>query len=252
MTLGFSAAVRSNDEAGPDQPTLSNRIGLIGGLALRAGVFYYEQILQRYNAHKKPLDLVLCHADVAKVLGHVGTGDRAGLGNYLGTLANELFDAHAKLVAVTAVAPHLAIKEICQVARGAVVDALESIMPGFQAAGYRRVAIFGDRAVMQTHIFGAIPEKSVVRLEPSVIDDIHTMYSDIALQRKRGTKHEMEHLSRIARALIEKQGAQAIVLAGTDLSSFYAEQKPDYPFLDTAQLHIEQIMRLSQAADALI
>ena len=42
--------------------------------------------------------------------------------------------------------------------------------------------------------------------------------------------------------MIEKQGVQAIVLAGTDLSSFYAEQKPDYPYLDVAQLHIDQLI----------
>jgi aspartate racemase len=228
-----------------DVPPFSNRIGLIGGLALRAGVFYYEQLLHRYNAQKKPLDLVLCHADVGTVLRYIDAGDGVGLGNYLGTLANDLFDAGAKLVAVTAVAPHLAVKEIAQVARGPVVNLLDSIAAGLQEAGFSRVAVFGNRAVMQTNIFGAIPDEMVVKLEPSVVEDIHAMYSDIALQGKRGTKPEMEQLRKVAHELIEKGGAQAIVLAGTDLSSFYAERKPDYPSLDMAQLHIEQIMKLS-------
>ena len=45
-------------EQGPEA-TATKKIGLIGGLALRAGVFYYEQILKRYAVEKRPLKLVL-------------------------------------------------------------------------------------------------------------------------------------------------------------------------------------------------
>lgn len=224
------------------QPTYSKRIGLIGGLALRAGIFYYEQLLLRYNAQKKPLDLVLQHADVGKVLAYVAATDRAGLGRYLGTLANNLFDAGAEIVAITAVAPHLAFKELTQTARGPVVNVLEAVSGGLRATSFQRVAVFGNRAVMESNVFGAITDDLVVKLEPSLIDDIHTVYTDIALRGKRGTQAETEHLSTIARELVDKHGAQAIVLAGTDLASFYAEQKPDYPYLDVAQLHLDQLV----------
>jgi aspartate/glutamate racemase len=78
-------------EHGSDKAAATKKIGLIGGLALRAGVFYYEQILKRHTAAERPLKLVLSHADVNTVLACVGGGDRAGLGQYLGTLANELW-----------------------------------------------------------------------------------------------------------------------------------------------------------------
>jgi aspartate/glutamate racemase len=224
------------------QPTYSKRIGLIGGLALRAGIFYYEQLALRYNEQKKPLDLVLQHADVSTVLASIAANDRAGLGRYLGRLANNLFDAGAAIVAITAVAPHLAFKEVTQTARGQVANVLEAIPAGLRAASFQRVAVFGNRAVMESNVFGAIPADFIVRLEPSLIDDIHTIYGEIALRGKRGAKAETEHLSQVARELIDKRGAQAIVLAGTDLSSFYAEHKPDYPYLDVAQLHLDQLI----------
>jgi aspartate racemase len=109
-------------EQGPEAAA-TKKIGLIGSLALRAGVFYYEQILKRYAAEKRPLKLVVSHADVNTVLACVGSGDRAGL-------ANELIDVGADLVAVTAVAPHLAIEEIARVARGPVVDVLGTSQQG--------------------------------------------------------------------------------------------------------------------------
>jgi aspartate racemase len=227
--------------AGNQDHPAANRIGLIGGLAVRAGVFYYEQILQRYNARAQPLRLMLNHADVGKVLACIGAGDRAGLGTYLGTLANELFDAGADRVAVTAVAPHLAVREISEVARGPIVNVLDVIMAGLEHARLTRVAVFGNRAVMETNIFGAIPAAMAVPMKPALIETVHATYNDIALHGKRGTQSETALLDRLARELMEEHGAQAIILAGTDLSSFYAGQAPGYPCLDVAQLHIDQI-----------
>ena len=224
------------------------KIGLIGGLALRAGVFYYDQILRRYAAQGRRLELVLAHADVGTVLACVGAGDKPALGRYLGTIANELFDAGAELVAITAVAPHLAIRDIARVARGPIVDVLGVIPDGLAAAGLRRVAVFGNRAVMETGIFGILPADSVVTLERSLIDEVHAAYNDIALHGKRGTQPELRLLETAARALVETGGVQAILLAGTDLSSFYAERPPTYPFLDVATLHVDRIVRDAQPA----
>jgi aspartate/glutamate racemase len=82
----------------------------------------------------------------------------------------------------------------------------------------------------------------MIEMHASEIDLIHATYSDIALHGKRGTHAETKLLSEMARNLIGR-GAEAIVLAGTDLASFYADSKPDFPFLDAAQLHIDAIMR---------
>lgn len=228
------------------KPAAAKKIGLIGGLALRAGIFYYDQIFQRYASEKKRLELVLSHADVGAVLACVGAGDKAGLGDYLGSVANELFDAGAQLVAVTAVAPHLAIDEIARVARGPVVNVIQIIPAALRTAGIDRVAVFGNRAVMETDVFGTIPEQMIAKLRPPLLDKIHTIYNDIALYGKRGTQPEVQLLEDAAREVIDQGGAKAILLAGTDLSSFYAEQPPTYPFLDVARLHIDEIVRRAQ------
>jgi len=230
-----------------ETPAPTKKIGLIGGLALRAGVFYYEQIQQRCVAENRQLRLILEHADVNTVLACVSAGDKAGLGRYLGSIANALFDAGADLVAVTAVAPHLAIDEIVSVARGPIVNLLDHISVGLADAGVERVAIFGNRAVMQTGIYGIIPTEKIVPLEPSIIDHVHAMYTDIALCGKRGTPTETEFLEGVARTAVERDGAQAILLAGTDLSSFYAGQAPTFPHLDLAQLHINAIIDHARA-----
>lgn len=223
------------------------KIGLIGGLALRAGVFYYEQIQKKLDSSQSSLQLVLNHADVSRVLSYVGAADRIGLGTYLGGLANELADAGCEIVAISAVAPHIAVSETTRVARVPLANILDVIPAGLAAARADRVAVFGNRAVMQTNVFGAVPKQREVPLEPNDLEWVHNTYSEIAIHGKRATQPEMAELSRLAHRLVQKNNAQAILLAGTDLSSFYAEQKPDFPYIDVAQLHIDQIVRLSLA-----
>ncbi|MFT4728609.1 MAG: aspartate racemase [Granulosicoccus sp.] len=53
----------------------------------------------------------------------------------------------------------------------------------------------------------------------------------------------MDYFADLAKDLTEKHDVEAIVLAGTDLSSFYADEPPSFPILDVASLHIEQIMQ---------
>ena len=60
------------------------------------------------------------------------------------------------------------------------------------------MAIFGNRAVMNTNAFGSIAIDRVVRLEPPVLDAVHAMYNDIALFGKRGTPTEVAFLERTA------------------------------------------------------
>ncbi len=223
---------------------MGRKVGLIGGLAVRAGVFYYEQMIERYGAGRPPLRLMINHADVGRVLSYVAAEDRDGLGSYLGGLANELADAGCEIVAITAVAPHLAIAEISDTARVPIANVLETIAIGLAADGVNRVAVFGNRVAMQSNVFGAVPRDMVVRLEPDVVDWVHETYNEIALRGKRATQPEFDKLSSLAHRLIREQDVQAILLAGTDLSSFYAEQKPDFPFVDVARLHIDQIIGL--------
>ncbi len=222
---------------------MAHKIGLIGGLAVRAGIFYYEQLVQRFAARNSVPELLLTHADVGRVLRAVQAGDRAALGAYLAGLANDLFAGGASCVAITAIAPHMSIAEVVAGARGHIVNALDTVAGGLQQAGFTRVAVFGNKVVMDTDIFGAARHVQVVKHPPAIAEEMHAIYTDIALHGKRGTRPEMERLNEIALESIAHRGADAIVLAGTDLSSFYADSEPEYPYLDVAQLHIDAIVR---------
>ncbi|MGZ3553920.1 MAG: hypothetical protein ACXWNK_18000 [Vulcanimicrobiaceae bacterium] len=54
-----------------DRPTL----GLIGGLGLGAGIYYYRQLVNEFEERGEALRLLFAHADVRRVLGHVRAGE---------------------------------------------------------------------------------------------------------------------------------------------------------------------------------
>lgn len=224
-------------------PNETHKIGLIGGLAFRAGIFYYEQIQNYAIENDKSLRLLLSHAEVKTVLSHISSGNVDELGSYLGGLANRLFDGGAETVSISAIAPHLAINKIKEIAKGPIISALDTVASTINSRGIQKVAVFGNRAVMATNIFGAVPENLVVQLSLEEQEKIHNMYTDIALNGKQGTIPEVQYFNSLADEIISKHGVDSIVLAGTDLSSFYAKQKPNYPHLDMAKLHIKQILK---------
>jgi aspartate/glutamate racemase len=87
-----------------------------------------------------------------------------------------------------------------------------------------------------------------VKLDRALSDRVHDTYNGIALHGKRGTGPEVDFFDQTARVLVEDGGAQAILLAGTDLSSFYADQAPSFRFLDVARMHIGEIIRRANDA----
>jgi aspartate racemase len=61
--------------------------------------------------------------------------------------------------------------------------------------------------------------------------------------RGEGAEEDRQPLTFLARRLIERDGVEAIVFAGTDLALLFNESNTPFPFIDCAQLHIEAIMK---------
>jgi aspartate racemase len=59
----------------------------------------------------------------------------------------------------------------------------------------------------------------------------------------RGTSAQTDELRRLAQTFVKRDGAQAVLLAGTDLTMVMNESDAGFPALDCARVHIEAIMR---------
>ena len=81
----------------------------------------------------------------------------------------------------------------------------------------------------------------VVMPKPDEIDFIHNSYLDVVYDRSSPEK--IDRLRELANTLVKRDGAESVLLAGTDLSMVMNEDNAGFPTLDCAAVHIAAITK---------
>lgn len=81
----------------------------------------------------------------------------------------------------------------------------------------------------------------VIQPQPEEIDSIHEIYLQL-VKGGAGSERQFQSLREIAHTLCRRDGAEAIVPAGTELSLVFNEGNTDFPHVDCARVHIDAIM----------
>jgi aspartate racemase len=223
-----------------DKTSRGRRLGLIGGLGVGATVYYYRELAKAHAVQGRALDLLIAHADMERVFGYVRAGARAGLAEYLVGLIRRLQSGGAQASAIAAVMPHACISELIPLSPLPVINLLEPIAGEITAQGARRVAIFGTRFTIETELFGVLTQVDVVRPRPEEIDFVHDTYYQMA-QDGAASEEQRNGLTALAHTLCKRDGVDAILLAGTDLTLVFDERNTDFPHIDCCRLHLRAI-----------
>jgi aspartate racemase len=204
------------------------KLGLIGGLGPIATVHYYQEL-----AEAKAGEMLIVHADMQHGLRYVERGDRVGLAEYFAGLIDRLSRGGAELAAISAITPHICIRELEKISALPLVNIVEEIRAEILSRGYGRVALFGTKFVVESRMFGMLEGVEVI--VPDQVQAIHDAY----MQTVAGGTEGRAVLSKIAHEL----PVDAIVLAGTDLALIFDETNTDFPHIDGAKVHIQAILR---------
>lgn len=218
-------------------------VGLVMGLGMGGGIFYYRSLVEEHRSRGLSADLLMVHADVNRVLGHVAARETRELAVYLAGLLQRLADGGAKLATIPAFAPQVCAEELAVLSPLPLVDPVDVIADEVQRRGLRRVALFGNRATVECKLFGALKDRAeVISPRRDEIDLVHEVYTRVAA-RAQASQEEYETLRGLAHELIARERLDAIVLAGTDLSFVFRPDNTDFPHVDGARVHVAEIMR---------
>ena len=216
------------------------RLGLVGGLGPLATGFYYR--LLAANHADAATDMVIIHADLTRVLRLVGEGNVVGLGDYLSQQIEHLKGAGAQVAAIAAVTPHICMPQLIEKSQLPIIDVIDVLDEHLAGLHGPRVALFGTRAVMDSGMFGRLRNGTLVTPSPDERQRIHETYLDIV--GGRGSKREqMKLLRNLASTLKKRDGAEAIVLAGTEFSVLFDGEEMGFNGIDCARLHIAAIVK---------
>ena len=219
----------------------SRCLGLIGGLGVGATLHYYRGVVGAVEARERTPRMLLAHADVATVREMVTAKDYGGLARYLAAFVDAMANGGAELAAIVAATPHVCAAELAPLLRVPLVDLADEISRHVVASGLKRVALLGTRFTIETRMFGRLSALDVVMPRSDEVDRIDSIYFDIVFNG--ASDAQLDELQQLARALVRRDGAEAVLLAGTDLAGVLGPHNTEFPVVDCAAIHIDAIAR---------
>jgi aspartate racemase len=215
-------------------------LGLVGGLGPNATVYYYNGLIAAHKAQGRVARMLIAHADVdhGRPLAEAGKLDE--LARYLDGFIDATAAGGAEMAAIVAVTPHICAAQLLPLLRIPLIDMVTVVADEIRARGLKRIALLGTRSTVQSRMFGRLGV-DVVMPTPDEIEFINNAYLDVVYDRS--TPETIDRLREVARTLIKREGAESVLLAGTDLSMVMNEQNAGFPTLDCAGVHIKEIAR---------
>ncbi|HJU33206.1 MAG TPA: aspartate/glutamate racemase family protein [Hyphomicrobiaceae bacterium] len=221
-------------------------IGLIGGIGPAATEYYYRGLIERHAASGTPLDLTIVNAEVCDLGRNLADNAPQRQAEIFAPLVARLAAAGARIAAVTSMGGHFCIRELETLSRLPILNAIPEVEAEIKRRGLKTIGILGTRKVMESKLYGALSSVKVMVPEGPAFDDVAKAYTDMASVGRVDDAQRRVFFS--AGERLRSQGAEAIVLGGTDLFLAFQGQDCGFPLLDCAEIHVEAIYKKSLAA----
>jgi aspartate racemase len=219
-------------------------IGLVGGIGPAATDYYYRQLIALARKRSVPLELTVVHADAPTLLANQASGDVAAQVEIFLRLADRLERAGAETVGVTAISGHFCIHEFTAASPLPVCSILTAVNAAVEQSGFKRLGILGTLGAMETRLYGGITSAEIVLPLKSEIERVHDAYLAMASAGIAAPADRATILS-AGRRMVSEAGAEAVILAGTDLVLAVSGPDIDFEVVDCAGIHIDALAELA-------
>jgi len=219
-------------------------IGLIGGIGPAATEFYYRRMAKAHDEAGAEMDVTIVHASVRELLRHVLADEREAQAQVFSRYVQRLKDAGAEVAAVTSLGGHFCIKELEAISPLPILNALPVLETYFQENQIGRIGVMGTSAIMRSNLYGAVTSVEIVAPPGDQLQATHDNY--VAMAFAAGASDaQRAFFFETGKALCEEQGADAVLLAGTDLFLAFDGYDCGFPVLDGGQIHIDALVKAS-------
>jgi aspartate racemase len=207
-------------------------------------VDYYRSIIEVYRERVGDdtyPSLVINSIDLSRLVELV-TGNRLGeLAEWLRGEVERLARAGADIGLLASNTPHIVFDEVARDSPIPLLSIVEAAAEAAEAVGLRTVGLLGTRYTMQGRFYpDAFARRGMRVLAPGPEDRtyVHERYMDelIVDQFKDATRQAF--LAVIDR--LREAGAEAVLLAGTELPLLLRDSPTAVPALDTTRIHVRR------------
>jgi aspartate racemase len=220
-------------------------LGMIGGTGPESTVEYYRRLIAAYRKRDpegRAPSLIINSIDNKKLIAAFTENQLEVAANYLIEELNRLAAAGADFALMSANTPHIVFEQVQQRVRIPLLSIVEATADVAAAAGVTKPALFGTRFTMQATLFPeAFARRGITIVVPNEDEQqfIHAKYMGELFVGCviDGTRAA---LLDIVEALKQRDGIDALILGGTELSLIFREPfAAGLPVLDTTQIHVD-------------
>ncbi len=217
-------------------------IGLIGGIGPAATVVYYQRLCAAMAARGARLELTIVQADIHELIRNNLADRRVEQAVIYAELIDRLGAAGADCAAITSLGGHFCFDETVARSSLPLVSAVAPLDDFFAREGIGTVGLLGTRVVMRTRLYGQLAKTRAIALDGE-IEDLGQIYQEMAVAGICDGATRARFLD-AGRRLID-QGAEAVVLAGTDLNLAFDDEAPGYRVIDALDVHVAVLADLA-------
>ncbi len=223
-------------------------IGLIGGIGPAATLVYYQRLCAEMAARGARLELTIVQADIHELIANNLADRRVEQAVIYAGLIDRLRAAGADCAAITSLGGHFCFDET--VARSALplVSAVDPLDRFFTSEKLGTVGLLGTRVVMRTKLYGQLRQTRAIALEEE-IESLGQLYQDMAVAGSCDAATRARFLD--AGQRLTDAGADAVVLAGTDLNLAFDGQETPYRVIDALDVHVALLADLASGRASL-
>jgi aspartate racemase len=221
-------------------------IGLIGGIGPAATEVYYRAIVRAHSAAGRRLSLTIVHADVREMATNLEAGRKAEQAAIFAGYVDQLRAGGCEAAAVTSMGGHFCIAELEAISTLPLIKAVPALDAHLAGLGVARVGVLGTRMVMESKLYG-LSSVEVVAPPPEEIAAVHSSYVSLAAVGF-ATPEQCAFFHKAATELHRMQGAEVVVLGGTDLSVAFGSADLGFPIVDSALVHADAIAHVAMAS----
>lgn len=215
-------------------------IGVVGGIGPESTITYYRLLVA--SGHSA----VLIHSvDVQLLIGAMVRKDLTFVADYLVDAVAVLEKAGASVGLIAANTPHVVFDEVQRRSALPLVSIVQATCDHVRASGFKCAGLLGTRFTMEGGFYPAVFDAAGIQLVAPASDDlsyIHDIYINELLKNRFLPETRLK-LLRVIDRLIDQQGVDSIILAGTELPLVLAESSHrGVQLLDTAVIHVHSTL----------
>jgi aspartate racemase len=211
------------------------------GMAVETNCVYYRQMYDAADRHLNEghsLRSVMDTLDFAALVSSVRDRDDAGLSAAVAESARRVEAAGADFVVISSNTGHLAAEAVRAAVEIPLLDIRDVAVAELHRVRARRAGIISTTMTHQSGLYEGTLRNAGIKLIGPTPCDAATVDEVIFTELIQGTVSEsgVGTIQRVAEGLLN-QGAEAILLACTDLTIMASRLRPEAAVMDTTVLH---------------